>query len=149
MSDAQAAFAEDLQSVLADLGNMLLEKNRKYGDSALDPMRVFSRADPVEQIRVRLDDKLSRLARGVGEDEDVERDVMGYLVLLRIAKVRGLSKVQAVTGASRAEMLSVNELNALRASLHSESFVQRDTTRTDLVSDVVYELNERGMLRRA
>jgi hypothetical protein len=43
---------------------MLLEKNAKYGNSALEPIRCFSRADPVEQIRVRLDDKLSRLMRG-------------------------------------------------------------------------------------
>jgi hypothetical protein len=70
---------------------MLLEKNRKYGDSALKPIRCFSRADPVEQIRVRLDDKLSRLMRGQGiEDEDVVKDLMGYLVLLRVAqRMRG------------------------------------------------------------
>lgn len=85
----QEEFARDVQAVLADVGNLLIEKNKKYGNSALDPMRVFSRARTVEQIRVRLDDKLSRLARGVGEDEDVERDVMGYLVLLRVARMRG------------------------------------------------------------
>ena len=43
---------------------MLLAKNEAYGNSAIDPLRIFSRADPVEQIRVRIDDKLSRLARG-------------------------------------------------------------------------------------
>jgi heavy metal translocating P-type ATPase len=31
---------------------MLLEKNAAYGDSALDPLRIFSKADPVEQIKV-------------------------------------------------------------------------------------------------
>jgi hypothetical protein len=73
----------------AELRNMLLEKNAKYGNSALEPIRCFSRADPVEQIRVRLDDKLSRLMRGQGiEDEDVELDLMGYLILLRIARKR-------------------------------------------------------------
>ena len=53
---------------------MLLEKNAAYGDSALDPLRVFSKADPVEQIKVRLDDKISRLARGSAAGEDVELD---------------------------------------------------------------------------
>jgi hypothetical protein len=33
---------------------MLLEKNRAYGDSALAPLRIFSRADAAEQIRVRV-----------------------------------------------------------------------------------------------
>jgi len=65
---------------------MLLEKNAAYGDSALDPLRIFSKADPVEQIKVRLDDKLSRLARGSAAGEDVELDLLGYLVLLRVAR---------------------------------------------------------------
>lgn len=67
---------------------MLLEKNAKYGDSALNPARIFSKADPVEQIRVRIDDKLSRI-RTSGEqlsDEDTARDLVGYLVLLLVAK---------------------------------------------------------------
>ena len=73
---------------MANLAEMLLEKNVAYGDSALDPARVFSKADPIEQIRVRLDDKLSRLSRGSQAGEDVTRDLMGYLVLLRIAEKR-------------------------------------------------------------
>jgi hypothetical protein len=71
---------------------LLLEKNRAYGDSALNPMRVFSRADAAEQIRVRIDDKLSRLARGHAlADETLDQtvdDLMGYLVLLKIARSR-------------------------------------------------------------
>lgn len=70
------------------LRDMLLEKNAAYGNSALDPLRVFSKADPVEQILVRLDDKLSRLKRGASAGEDVEKDIMGYLILLRIARRR-------------------------------------------------------------
>lgn len=89
MTPAQETFERDVQEVLADVGDLLIKKNAQYGDSALDPMRIFSRASTVEQLKVRLDDKLSRLARGLGEDEDVERDLMGYLVLLRVARMRG------------------------------------------------------------
>lgn len=66
---------------------MLLEKNRKYGDSALNPVRVFSRADRVEQLRVRIDDKISRIATSGDRtpDEDTVLDLLGYLVLYRIA----------------------------------------------------------------
>jgi hypothetical protein len=68
---------------------MLLEKNARYGDSALNPVRIFSRTDTAEQLRVRIDDKLSRLSRGTGQEtEDTEMDLIGYLVLLRIAKRR-------------------------------------------------------------
>ena len=68
------------------LRTMLIEKNRAYGNSAISPLRVFSKADPEEQIRVRLDDKLSRLMRGSAAGEDVELDLMGYLILLRVAR---------------------------------------------------------------
>lgn len=68
---------------------MLLDKNKKYGDSALNPVRIFSKANAVEQILVRIDDKLSRISKGAGlvaKDEDVINDLIGYLVLLKIAK---------------------------------------------------------------
>lgn len=65
---------------------LLLAKNRAYGNSAIDPLRIFSKAPSEEQIKVRIDDKLSRLARGQADGEDVERDLLGYLVLLRVAR---------------------------------------------------------------
>lgn len=66
---------------------MLMEKNRKYGNSALDPVRVFSRASAEEQILVRIDDKLSRLRSMQNDDtEDVVMDLIGYLILLRVAR---------------------------------------------------------------
>ena len=66
---------------------LLLEKNRKYGNSALEPMRVFSKLDTVQQIHVRIDDKLSRLRnQQVDDDEDAVSDLIGYLILLKIAQ---------------------------------------------------------------
>ena len=70
--------------------SVLLLKNVQYGNSALDPLRVFSRADPIEQINVRLDDTLSRIARGSNETEDTELDLIGYLILKRVAKRMGV-----------------------------------------------------------
>jgi hypothetical protein len=74
------------------IAQMLIEKNIAYGDSALDPVRIFSKADPAEQLRVRIDDKLSRLMKGteyVG-DNDID-DLIGYLVLLKIAKEKNVN----------------------------------------------------------
>ncbi len=65
---------------------MLLRKNEAYGNSALDPVRVFSKSPADEQIKVRLDDKLSRISRGEAAGEDVTLDLIGYLVLLRVYK---------------------------------------------------------------
>ena len=76
-----------IESKCEELKTMLLEKNRKYGDSALEPIRVFSRASTIEQILVRIDDKLNRIRnRQNDEDEDVILDLAGYLILLMIAK---------------------------------------------------------------
>jgi hypothetical protein len=85
--DGQTVFEQAVQDVLNEVGSMLSEKNRKYGNAALAPIRVFSRLAAIEQIKVRLDDKITRLKNMQSdEDEDVERDLIGYLVLLRIAK---------------------------------------------------------------
>ena len=79
----------DIANTCDELKELLLEKNRKYGDAALSPIRVFSKADSVSQLLVRIDDKLSRI-KNVQEDdlEDPILDLLGYLILLRIAKKR-------------------------------------------------------------
>ena len=70
-----------------ELKELLLEKNRKYGDSAINPCRVFSRASATEQILVRMDDKINRIKnRQNDEDEDVIKDLAGYCILYMIAK---------------------------------------------------------------
>lgn len=63
---------------------MLIQKNEAYGDAALNPVRIFSKSDTLEQLKVRIDDKLSRLARGEFAGEDVIHDLLGYLVIYRI-----------------------------------------------------------------
>lgn len=66
---------------------LLLTKNRKYGDSAIHPIRIFAKTDALEQIRVRIDDKLNRmLNRQEDEDEDLVFDLIGYLILYRVAQ---------------------------------------------------------------
>lgn len=86
--ETQEQFAQDLDAVLADVRALLVAKNAAYGDSALNPLRICSKASPEEQLLVRIDDKLSRLGRGDAAGEDVFQDLLGYLVLREIAKRR-------------------------------------------------------------
>jgi hypothetical protein len=91
MTRPGSTFERDVSAVLDTVRDTLLAKNRAYGNSALEPVRIFSRADRTEQIRVRLDDKLARLrnmngAPGSGPAEDTILDLIGYLVILKIAE---------------------------------------------------------------
>lgn len=86
-------FSMDLKRTLGEIEKLLTEKNGDYNDSALSPVRIFSKADSIEQIKVRIDDKLSRLSQGKKIlQEDTVDDLIGYLVLLKIAENRKLEK---------------------------------------------------------
>lgn len=76
----------EIAYVCEEVKNLLLEKNLKYGDAAINPVRLFSKSSNVEQLKVRVDDKLSRVKnQRDDEDEDVILDLIGYLILLRVA----------------------------------------------------------------
>ena len=77
-----------ISEVCDDIKELLIHKNRKYGNSALKPNRIFSKCSATEQLLVRIDDKLNRIMKGAGllaNDEDVVNDLIGYLVLLKIS----------------------------------------------------------------
>lgn len=83
-----------IRDVCDGIRDFLLDKNAQYGDSAIDPVRIFSKASPIEQLLVRIDDKLSRIEKGddrIESDDDVIDDLIGYFILLKVAKVKGLS----------------------------------------------------------
>lgn len=78
---------KNIDVVCTAVAEMLKAKNKKYGDSALTPIHIFSKAPAGEQIRTRLDDKMSRVINsdnGELRKNDVS-DIVGYLVLLCIS----------------------------------------------------------------
>jgi hypothetical protein len=78
---------EAILNTAIDLVDFLCRKNLSYGNSALNPMRVFSSADPIEQIKVRMDDKLSRIAHGAEFEGDNDfQDLLGYMLLYFVAR---------------------------------------------------------------
>lgn len=81
---------DEVKYILDGIHKMLEEKNKAYGDSALNPLRLFSRVDAVESLCVRIDDKINRIKNsGITRDtEDSVEDLIGYLVLLQIARKR-------------------------------------------------------------
>lgn len=70
--------------------NTLKEKNKAYGDSALNPINIFSKLESTEGLCARLDDKLARIKnKGITDKtEDTIIDIIGYLILLKMSMYR-------------------------------------------------------------
>ena len=79
-----------------ELEDLLLMKNEKYGNSALEPLNVFSPANAVAGIKIRIDDKLKRIKNAglVDATEDTLQDLAGYLILLMIARDNASNDIQ-------------------------------------------------------
>lgn len=77
---------QKISDICDNLKKFLIEKNKRYGNSALEPVRAFSKLEGNEQIKVRLDDKISRLVMGNELKKNDVIDFVGYLILLLIDK---------------------------------------------------------------
>ena len=81
--NAEAPKSEaTIESVCDALKEFLLAKNKNYGNSATEPVRVFSKSNANEGILVRMDDKLSRIKNSESPALNDTVDLLGYLVLL-------------------------------------------------------------------
>ena len=88
------AFVRALDHIIYDIKHSLLLKNLRYGNSALDPVWVFSDPDRIsveDKLNVRMDDKIKRLMNMrknkhlfTSDSEDTVNDLLGYLILHRI-----------------------------------------------------------------
>jgi hypothetical protein len=83
-TDSQYKITE----VVSQLQELLITKNKAYGNSALEPINIFSKNDAVDSLCARIDDKLSRIKnKGLSDEtEDTLFDLAGYLILLIIAR---------------------------------------------------------------
>ena len=83
-----AAFIDDCQKVANEVVELLREKNLSYGNSLQNPIGIFAKGDDrTRLIRVRIDDKLARMARGnmsFESEEDTIKDLLGYLIPLLV-----------------------------------------------------------------
>jgi len=77
---------EKIDLVCSNFAEFLKEKNKRYGDSAIAPVRIFSKSEAGNQICNRLDDKLSRIKNSTELKKNDCSDILGYMVLLMIEK---------------------------------------------------------------
>ena len=67
--------------------HLLIEKNKRYGSSALEPQHIFYKGDAQNSILIRLDDKLGRIKANTESTPRVNDvcDIIGYCTLLLIS----------------------------------------------------------------
>jgi hypothetical protein len=78
---------EKIERIGAEIIGLLISKNADYGDSATNPVNIFSSGNAVDSLCARIDDKISRIKqKGIyDKTEDSVKDLTGYLILLIIA----------------------------------------------------------------
>lgn len=77
---------EKIIEIVDAIKKLLLEKNRRYGDAALNPQNIFYKGNSTQSIEIRLDDKLSRIKNNNSNlrVNDIS-DIIGYCILLLIS----------------------------------------------------------------
>ena len=80
-------FSLRLENVSKSIIDLLKQKNKDYGNTALNPPNIFSRLGSKEALCARIDDKLSRIKnKGINDaTEDTVSDLIGYLLLLKMS----------------------------------------------------------------
>ena len=74
-----------IQKTLESLNTLLQEKNKRYGNSALEPLEGI-KYTPEDGIKIRLADKVKRVINSDDLRKNDVADILGYLVLLCVNK---------------------------------------------------------------
>ena len=78
---------QKIKDILSGMTDLLLYKNKKYGDSAINPKKIFYKGDSTNSILIRLDDKIGRVMSNTEEKPRVNdvADIRGYCTLLLVS----------------------------------------------------------------
>ena len=78
---------QKIHEIMGAMKDLLLYKNQKYGDSAINPKKIFYKGDSANSILIRLDDKIGRIMSNTEEKPRVNdvADIIGYCTLLLIS----------------------------------------------------------------
>ncbi len=93
INDELTLTQKDIEKVGKSLIKFLIAKNKNYGNSALEPLRIFSKhintsitnnedIRALNQMLTRLDDKLSRIKNAKELRKNDVSDILGYLILV-------------------------------------------------------------------
>lgn len=84
-SETLTESQEKIVEICDSIKDLLLYKNQKYGDSALNPNNIFYKGDSTNSIKIRLDDKIGRIKNCEETRINDVADVIGYCTLLLVS----------------------------------------------------------------
>jgi hypothetical protein len=89
---------QKIAEITEAMRDLLLYKNQKYGDSALNPKKIFYKGDAQNSILIRLDDKLGRIMANADATPRINdvADIIGYCTLLLISMGATQSDIKAL-----------------------------------------------------
>jgi hypothetical protein len=84
-----------IKRICDETSEFLIAKNNSYGNSAINPSRIFAKSSAEEQIAARIDDKLNRIMNNQSwaGDNDLD-DLIGYLILLKVVREVNASELR-------------------------------------------------------
>ena len=87
MNTENISTQQKITELTEAIRDLLLYKNEKYGDSAINPKKIFYKGDARNAIMIRLDDKLSRIKANTADTPRINdvADIIGYCTLLLIS----------------------------------------------------------------
>ena len=84
-SETLTGSQKKIVEVCDSMKDLLLYKNQKYGDSALNPNNIFYKGDSTNSIKIRLDDKIGRIKNCEEIRVNDVCDIIGYCTLLLVS----------------------------------------------------------------
>ena len=85
-------ITQGINNVYTSMSNLIKEKNRRYGNSVMEPLGIFNsyvselNDESLNGILIRLDDKLKRIKNSKKLRKNDVSDLMGYLAFLCVNK---------------------------------------------------------------
>jgi len=77
---------QKISDICNNLKDFLIEKNKRYGNSALEPMKIFGDFDAEDLLKIRLTDKIMRIKNSEIDRKNDYTDMLGYIILLCVSK---------------------------------------------------------------
>ena len=82
IEDNMTTVQTNMCNIIEAMKDLLMYKNKHYGNSALEPIGIFYKGSAEDSIKIRLDDKLKRIANSKEEPKINDIcDIIGYSFL--------------------------------------------------------------------